>query len=116
MKNNKTIKRDFYLLVVKVVLATAITSAFTYLCIIYLIMTLTTNHVVKPTNYFVKDLDGLRNKVKENERGYFQGETHSHPSLQRKDKRRSCRHQRQASVWRSRNCRRSSGYEQSDQP
>lgn len=57
MKNDKTIKRDFYLLVVKVVLATVISSAVTYLCVIYLIMTLTTNDVVKPTNYFVKDLD-----------------------------------------------------------
>lgn len=73
MKNDKTIKRDFYLLVVKVVLATVISSAVTYLCVIYLIMTLTTNHVVKPTNYFVKDLDLIEKKVKENEEAIFKG-------------------------------------------
>lgn len=73
MKNDKTIKRDFYLLVVKVVLATVISSAVTYLCVIYLIMTLTTNDVVKPTNYFVKDLDLIEKKVKENEEAIFKG-------------------------------------------
>lgn len=73
MKNDKTIKRDFYLLVVKVVLATVVSSVVTYLCLVYLIMTLTTNHVVKPTNYFLKYLDSIEKKVKENEEAIFKG-------------------------------------------
>ncbi|BBW98350.1 HAMP domain-containing sensor histidine kinase [Geobacillus sp. FSL W8-0032] len=73
MKKDKTIKRDFYLLVVKVVLATAISSVVTYLCLIYLIITLATNDVVKPTNYFVKDLDLIEKKIKENEEAIFKG-------------------------------------------
>ncbi|KAF0993641.1 HAMP domain-containing sensor histidine kinase [Geobacillus sp. TFV-3] len=73
MKNNKTIKRDFYLLVVKVVLATIVSSALAYLCLIYLIVTFTGNHMVKSTDYFVRYLDLIEKKVKENEEAIFMG-------------------------------------------
>jgi hypothetical protein len=51
MKKDKTIKRDFYLLVVKVFLSTILSSAVTYLCLIYFIFMFTENNMIKPMMY-----------------------------------------------------------------
>lgn len=64
MKKDKTIKRDFYLLVVKVFLSTILSSAVTYLCLIYLIFMFTENNMIKPTDYFVKYLDVIEKRLK----------------------------------------------------
>lgn len=64
MKKDKTIKRDFYLLVVKVFLSTILSSAVTYLCLIYFIFMFTENNMIKPTDYFVKYLDVIEKRLK----------------------------------------------------
>lgn len=73
MKNDITIKRDFYLLVVKTFLSTILSSVITYLCLIYFIFLLTDNNMIKPTDNFVKYLDLIEKRVKENERSILTG-------------------------------------------
>jgi len=65
MKKDKTIKRDFYLLVVKVFLSTILSSAVAYLCLFYFIFMFTENHTIKSTDYFVKYLDVIKKKTEE---------------------------------------------------
>lgn len=74
MKKDKTIKRDFYLLVVKVFLSTILSSAVTYLCLIYFIFMFTENNMIKPTDYFVKYLDVIEKKIEESAPDILNGE------------------------------------------
>jgi len=74
MKKDKTIKRDFYLLVVKVFLSTILSSAVTYLCLIYFIFMFTENNTIKPTDYFVKYLDVIEKKIEESAPDILNGE------------------------------------------
>lgn len=64
MKKDKTIKRDFYLLVVKIFLSTIVSSLITYLCLLLFIFMFTNNNTIKPTNYFVKYLDLIEKRLK----------------------------------------------------
>ena len=73
MKKDKTIKRDFYLLVVKIFLSTIVSSLITYLCLILFIFMFTNNNTIKPTNYFVKYLDLIEEKIEENSASILMG-------------------------------------------
>ncbi|MED0763055.1 histidine kinase dimerization/phospho-acceptor domain-containing protein, partial [Aneurinibacillus thermoaerophilus] len=73
MKKDKTIKRDFYLLVVKVFLSTIISSLITYLCLLLFIFMFTNNNTIKPTDYFVKYLDLIEEKIEENSASILMG-------------------------------------------
>lgn len=63
-EKDKTIKRDFYLLVVKIFLSTIVSSLITYLCLLLFIFMFTNNNTIKPTNYFVKYLDLIEKRLK----------------------------------------------------
>ncbi len=73
MKKDKTIKRDFYLLVVKIFLSTIVSSLITYLCLLLFIFMFTNNNTIKPTNYFVKYLDLIEEKIEENSASILMG-------------------------------------------
>jgi len=74
MKKDKTIKRDFYLLVVKVFLSTVASSLVTYFCLLLFIFMLTDNNTIKPTNYFVKYLDLIEEEIEENSAFILKGQ------------------------------------------
>lgn len=74
MKKDKTIKRDFYLLVVKVFLSTLISTFITYVCLFLFIFVLTNNNTIKPSNYYVKYIDSIEKKIKENSSSILKGQ------------------------------------------
>lgn len=74
MKKDKTIKRDFYLLVVKVFLSTLISTFITYVCLFLFIFVLTNNNAIKPSNYYVKYIDSIEKKIKENSSSILRGQ------------------------------------------
>ncbi|MDR9792831.1 HAMP domain-containing sensor histidine kinase [Aeribacillus pallidus] len=74
MKKDKTIKRDFYLLVVKVFLSTFISTLITYICLFLLIFVITNNNTIKPSNYYVKYIDLIEKKIEENSSSILKGQ------------------------------------------
>lgn len=73
MKKDKTIKRDFYLLVVKVFFATVLSSFIAYLCLFFFLFIFTDNGLIKSTDYFVKYLDMIEENIKENSNDILSG-------------------------------------------
>ena len=57
MKKNRTIKRDFYLLVIKIVTLSLISTFIMYLCLIIFIFVSTDNENAKTSDYYVKYID-----------------------------------------------------------
>lgn len=74
MKKNRTIKRDFYLLVIKIVTLSLISTFIMYLCLIIFIFVSTDNENAKTSDYYVKYIDLIEKKIKENSTSILNGE------------------------------------------
>ena len=65
MKKNKTIKRDFYFLVVKILFWTTLSSILDYICLFIVISVLSNNNFIKPTDYYTNHLERIKEKIED---------------------------------------------------
>src|SRR5690625_3472469 len=64
MKKTKTIKRDFYFLVIKIIFWTILSSTLAYICL-FIFISVFSNNFVKPTDYYMNHLERIKEEIED---------------------------------------------------
>lgn len=65
MKKSKTIKRDFYFLVVKILFWTILSSILAYICLFIVISVFSNNDFIKRTDYYTNHLERIKEEIED---------------------------------------------------